>query len=97
MSVFDTLPAHPLTYAERQRLRDRDDVAAVTVIGTASIHRRDERTQNATDIVVLREGTVYALAYVESGWSVDVLQRNADRRDHLRRALDRLDHRPSTT
>lgn len=92
MSVFSMLPAKPLNHAERTRIRTRDDVDGFIVLGTSSIHRRrGEREQNATEAVMLVDRTLYALEYDDSEWSTEVLQRNADRQDHLQQALDRSD------
>lgn len=64
---------------------------ALIAIGTTSIYnRRDEQTEDATHVVILTDETVHALEYKDFEWSAEVLQRNADRQDHLEQALDQL-------
>jgi hypothetical protein len=66
-------------------------VGALIVIGTTTIHdRRNEQTEDATEVVILADETVYALEYEDFEWSAEVLQRDAGRRDHLEQALDQL-------
>ena len=94
MSIVSALPSRPLTADEINQIRVRDDVEALTTIGTTSIHNRhNDRKRKIASMVVLTEGTAYALEYEDFEWSKEVLQRNADRRDQLQRALDQLDKR----
>ena len=92
MNVVSTLPSKPLNRTERNRLRAHEEVEALIILGTTSIdERHEERAENATSMVILTNETVYALKYEESKWSTEVLQRNADRRDHLEQALNQLE------
>lgn len=96
MDIVSVLPSEPLDSTERDRIRTHDEVEALTSIGTTAIdERRKEQTESAASMVILTNGTVYALDYEEFEWSAEVLQRNADRQDHLERALDQMDHRHS--
>lgn len=92
MNVVSTLPSKPLNHTERNRVRAHEEVEALIIIGTTSIdERHEEQAENATSMVILTSGTVYALKYEESEWSTEVLQRNADRQDHLEQALDQME------
>lgn len=91
MNVISALPSKPLNSCEQKRLRARNEVEALIVVGTTLIYnRRSERTENATNMVMLTGGVVYALEYNDFEWSIRILQWDADQRDHLERALDQL-------
>ena len=91
MGVLSTLPARPLDDAEIERLRAREEVETLTVVGTTTIHeRRHDRRAIVTYLVALVDGTVAALEY-DDEWSREILETDADRRDHLDYALDRLE------
>ena len=88
MSLDDALPSSPLRRADAEAIRAHDDVDALIVLGTASIRaRRSHHDDPATEAVALVDGTVCGLSYDESGWSREVLQRDADRHDHVRATL----------
>lgn len=97
MNVASRLPSKPLNLEERKRLRAHNEIDALIVIGKTSIdERHEEQTENAIKMVVLTNGLIYALNYGESNWSKELLQRNADRQDHLERAFDQMDYQPSS-
>jgi len=88
MSLDGSLPPSPLCQSDAEAIRARDDVDALIVLGTSSIHaRRSHRDGLATEAVALVDGTVCGLSYDESGWSQEVLRSDADRHEHLEAAL----------
>ncbi len=92
MNIVSILPSKPLNRTERNRIRAHEEVEALIILGTTSIdERHEERTENATSMVILTNETVYALEYEVSKWSTEVLQRNANRQDHLEQALDQME------
>ncbi|WP_049900475.1 hypothetical protein [Halococcus agarilyticus] len=88
MSLDGALPPSPLHRADAEAIRARDDVDALIVLGATSMHaRRSHRDGPATEAVALVDGTVCGLSYDGTDWSHEVLQRDADRHEHLEAAL----------
>lgn len=88
MSLDSALPPAPLRETDAEVIRARDDVEGLIVLGATSIHtRRSQRDEPATEAVALVEGTVLGLSYNGTGWSEEVLRRDADRHEHLEATL----------
>ncbi|EMA46654.1 hypothetical protein [Halococcus saccharolyticus] len=88
MSLIGALPSAPLDRADAETIRARNDVDALIVLGTSSMYARRSRYDDpATEAVVLVDGDVCGLSYDESGWSREVLRRDADRHEHLEATL----------
>ena len=84
-----TIPSRPLERSDIERIRDHPDVESAISLGTASL---DDRPYHESDpveqLVVLAEGTVFGFEYTELGWSCEIVETGATRRDHLRCAID---------
>lgn len=84
-----SIPSRPLERPDVERIRARPDVESVITLGSASL---DDRPYHKSDpveqLVVLAEATVFGFEYTDVGWSCEVVETGANRRDHLQCAID---------
>lgn len=60
-------------------------------LGSASLADRPFHESDPVEqLVMLAEGTVFGFEYTDVGWSCEVVETEANRRDHLQCAIDRL-------
>lgn len=83
-----SLPAHPLKREDIERLRTNE-----TVDGFIELESRAHVANGGLKkAVALSDHTVVDLAFENGTWQQTVLARDADKQDHLKEALEQLEH-----
>lgn len=87
MTVLDSLPSRPLKRGDIKQFRARETVDGFIEL-ESRIHVANGGLRNA---VALIGSTVVDLSFEDETWQQTVLARDADRHDHVTKALGQLD------